>query len=177
MDMAIANLFKHKALFQLTSEENDIYEPCIFNKRRQYRSNVIENLESIGVSNANDLRFKCLEPFIVHIMSTLVKEESDRIDNITATATLMPRDGEYDDYDFVEYSLFNPEYCLHLFSAANDTIIYSFPEHLLTTPFSIFVNVYSYFVSDEQRDYLFRMEMASRQEAPEEYHYAPPDQT
>ena len=155
MDMAAANLFKHKAHFQLRSEENDSYEPCIFNKGRTYISNEIENLESIGVSNANDLRLKCLEPFIVHIISTLVHEEYIHIDSITVSATLIPQDGEHDDYDLVEYTLDNPEACIHLFSSTNETRIYSFPEHLLDASFRIYVNFYSYFVSDEEREEAF----------------------
>ena len=108
MDMAVANLFKHKAHFQLRSEENDRYEPCIFNKGRQYISNEIENLESIGVSNVSELCLKCLEPFIVYIISTMVHEEYYHyIDSVTATATLIPQ-GEHDDYDLVEYTLDNP---------------------------------------------------------------------
>ena len=74
MDMTVANLFKHKAHFQLISEENNRYEPRVFNKGQQYISNEIENLESIGVSNVNELRLKCLEPFIVYIISTLIHE-------------------------------------------------------------------------------------------------------
>ena len=154
MDMALANLFKHKAHFQLRSEENDRYEPCIFNKGRQYISNEIENLESIDVSNASELRLKCLEPFIVHIISTLIHEEYDHIDSVTATVTLIPQ-GEHDDYDLVEYTLDNPEACIRLFSSTNETKIYSFPEHLLDTSFRIYVNFYSYFVSDEEREEVF----------------------
>ena len=178
MDMAIANLFKHKAHFQLKSEENDIYEPYIPSKGRQYLSNYIENLESIGVSDANDLRLKCLEPFIVHIISTLIREEHNHIDSITATATLIPRDGEYDDYDLVNYTLENPKYCIHLFSSTNEMSIYSFPEHLLTTPFSIFVNVFSYFIPYEIRELdvmaRFGITRSQRNDVPSQL--PPPDQ-
>ena len=51
MDMAIANLFKHKVHFKISSEERDTDEPYLDSKGRQYDSNHIENLESIGVCN------------------------------------------------------------------------------------------------------------------------------
>ena len=148
MDMAVANLFKHKAHFQLISEENNRYEPCVFNKGRQYISNEIENLESIGVSNVTELYLKCLEPFIVYIISTLIHEEYHSIDSITALVVLMPVDREYDDYELVEYKLDNPEASIRLFSSSSERRIYSFPEHLLNAPFCIYVDFYSYFISE-----------------------------
>ena len=158
MDMAVANLFKHKAHFQLRSEEDNRYEPCVFNKGRQYISNEIENLESIGVSNASELRLKCLEPFIVYIISTLIHEEYHSIDSITASVELIPTDREYDDYEIVGYELDNPEANIHLFSSSNERRIYSFPKHLLNSPFRIYVNFYSYFLSHEEREEAFLRE-------------------
>ena len=43
MDMALANLFKHKTHFVISGELHDIDEPYLYNKGRQYQSNVIEN--------------------------------------------------------------------------------------------------------------------------------------
>ena len=81
MDMAIANLFKHKVHFKLESEECDTDEPYYHSKGRQYCSREIENVESIGVRDANDLCLKCLGPFLLHTIST-VREERNHIDYI-----------------------------------------------------------------------------------------------
>ena len=156
--MAVANLFKDKAHFQLRSEEDDRYEPCVFNKGRQYISNEIENLESIGVSNVSELRLKCLEPFIYYILSSLIDEEYSYIDSVTATVTLIPRNRECDYYDLVEYELDNPWESIHLFSSSNEMRIYSFPDHLLNATFCIYVNFYSYFLSNEDREEAFLAE-------------------
>ena len=47
MDIAIANLFKHKVHFKISGEEHDTYEPHLYSKGRQYTSNDIENLQSV----------------------------------------------------------------------------------------------------------------------------------
>ena len=152
MNMVIANLFKHKVHFEISSEEHDTNEPYFYSKGRQYVSNDIENIESIGVRNANDLCLKCLEPFIVHIISTIVREERHHIDSITVRATLGEMSGQWDDYDLIEYTLDNPKYNIHLFSLNNETRIYSFPEHLLNNTFCIFVNAFFFFIPDHLRE-------------------------
>ena len=151
MDMAIANLFKHKVHFHLVSEEPDYQEPYLFSKGRQYVSREIENVESIGVRNANDLCMKRLEPFFLHTISTIVREERHHIDNSTVKATL--RGGEeYDDYDLIAHTLDNPEFTIHLFSVNSEMSIYSFPENLLNEPFCIFVDVFFYFMPDNIKE-------------------------
>ena len=159
MDMAVACLLKHKIRFELDGEENDRYEPCVFNTGRQYISNEIENLESIGVSNVGELRLKCLEPFIVYIISTLVHEEYFHyIESISVSVELIPTNREYDDYKIIGYELDDPEANIHLFSSSNERRIYSFPKHLLNSPFRIYVNFYSYFLSNEEREEAFLRE-------------------
>ena len=179
MDMAIANLFKHKVHFVISGELHDTNEPHLYSKGRQYISNPIENIEIIGVSNANDLCLKYLEPYIVHIISTIVHEERNHIDSITVTVTLMERSGEYYDYDYdlVQYTLDNPKYCIHLFSSTNETSIYSFPEHFLNEPFCIYVNALFYFILYHLRELEVMNWVASVREAHEEYYYTPPDET
>ena len=185
MDMAIANLFKHKVHFKISGEEHDTYDPYLYSKGRQYDSNHIENLESVGVRNANDLCSKCLEPFIVHIISTMVHDERNHIDNISVRAEFMRlRDDDplFDpEYDLLRYYLDNPKYCLHLFSSNSETSIYSFPEHVLTEPFFLFVHVYSYFIPPHLRELEVMNWVASmqaeRRMPVEEYYYTPPDET
>ena len=61
MDMAVANLFKHKALFKIESSCGRIdFHPDYRTFLRDYRSKRIENLRDIGVSDINELCMKCL---------------------------------------------------------------------------------------------------------------------
>ena len=161
MDMAVANLLKHKIRFKFISDENDMYEPTVFNLGRHYLSNKIENLESIGVSDVRELRLKCLDPFIVYIISTLVHEEYYYIDSISVLVELITRNTGYnenEEYSIIGYEFDNPAPNIHLFSSSNERRIYSFPEHLLNSPFRIYVKFYSYHISDEEREETFLME-------------------
>ena len=60
MDMAIANLFKHKVRFELVSEDPDYEEFHLYSVGRQYSSREIENIESIGLHDWVDLCLKHL---------------------------------------------------------------------------------------------------------------------
>ena len=188
MDMAVANLFKHNARFKISGELHDTHEPHLYSKGRQYISNDIENLRSIGVRNAKDLCLKCVEPFIVHIISTIVHEESEHIDSISVRAEVRDlNNGWVDDpffdpeYDLVRYSLDNPKNCIHLFSSNSETSIYSIPEHALNGPFYIWVNVFFYFIPYHMRElYIYEWVESTREERRgpiEEYYYTPPDET
>ena len=161
--MAVASLLKHKIRFKFDSEQNDIYEPTVFNLGRHYLSNEIENLESIGVSNMSELRLKCLDPFIVYIISTLVHENYNNyyIDSISVLVELIPTNREYnehEEYEIIGYQLDDPGSNIHLFSSSNEMRIYSFPEHLLNSPFRIYVKFYSYYLSNEDREEAFLLE-------------------
>ena len=70
MDMAVANLFKHKICFNLglSRDRTDLHpDYCSF--FRNYISKRINNLRDIGVTDINELRTKCLEPFMVYTIS------------------------------------------------------------------------------------------------------------
>ena len=156
MDMAVANLLKHKIRFKFDSNENDMYEPTVFNLGRHYLSNEIENLESIDVSDVNELRLKCLDPFIVYIISTLVHEEYYDIDFLSVLVELIPRVGTgYDIYDLIRYNLDYPHSNIHLFPSSTARVTYFFPERMLNSPFSIYVRFY---LSNEEREEAFLME-------------------
>ena len=159
--MEVSNLLKHKIRFKFDSDENDMYEPTVFNLGRHYLSNEIENLESIGVSDASELRLKCLEPFIAYIISTLVHEEYYDIDSISVLVELIPTNTGYnenEEYDFIRYNLDNPRSNIHLFPSSTGRVTYSFPERMLNPLFSIYVRFYSYYLSNEEREEAFLME-------------------
>ena len=160
MDMAVANLLKHKIRFKFYSDENDMYEPSVINRGQHYISNEIENLESIDVSNVNELRLKCLDPFIVYIISTLIyEEERNYIDSISVLVELIPGVGTgYDIYYLIGYNLDDPRSNIHLFPSSTGRVTYSFPEQMLNSPFRICVRFYSYYLSDEEREEIFLRE-------------------
>ena len=188
MDMAVANLFKHNVHVHVVSEEHDTYEPHLYSKGRQYRSRDIDNLRSVGVRNANDLCLKCVEPFIVHIISTIINEERDHIDNITVRAEIVDLTDGWDDdpffdpeHDLVRYSLDNPKYCIHLFSSNNETSVYPFPERVLNGPFYIYITAFYYFIPYHMRE-LYNYDWvqsirADRIRPVEENDYTPPTET
>ena len=156
MDMAVANLFKHKIRFELDREVTEQYEPHTYRKGRYYVSANIDNAGSIGVNDASDLCTTLLKPFILHTISTVVHEEEEiPIDDIIVEVVLTELDGEYEDYELVYYHLDNP-YSSEVNSDINN---YTFPEHVLNEPFNICVNVYCYFISDELRDFQLRQEL------------------
>ena len=152
MDMAVANLLKHKIRFKFDGNDTDIHMPNVFNIGRHYLSNEIENLEGIDVSNMKELRSKCLEPFIVYIISTLIyEEERNYIDSISVLVELIPGVGTgYDIYDLIGYNLNNPRCNIHLFSSSTNRVTCSFPEQMLNSPFRICVRFYSYYLGREE---------------------------
>ena len=158
--MAVANLLKHKIRFKFCSDQNDMYERFLINRGQRYMSNEIENLESIGVSDVNELRLKCLDPFIVYLISTLIHEEYRLyISAISALVELIPEVGTgYDDYDLISYNLDDPSSNIHLFSSSSERVTYSFPERMLNSPFRIYIIFYSYYLTDQEREEIFLRE-------------------
>ena len=76
MDMAVANLLKHKINFRLTYEENHYHE-----KELRYKSMFINKLNT-GCRPHWWVYMKGIRPFIVHFISKFVTEESEHIDYI-----------------------------------------------------------------------------------------------
>ena len=64
-------------------------------------SNDIENFQSVGVRNANDLCLKCVQPFIIHIISRILREEPEYIDNIKVDVEVV----DLSNHDLVSYNL------------------------------------------------------------------------
>ena len=149
MDMAVANLFKHKALFRMdiSRGRNDVQSDY---RRffRDYRSKPIENLRSVGVTDINELCLKCLEPFMIYIISQLVVEETEHIDYINVYAGMyeigpFPIDLDDDGHDICNIYLDNPGLCLHVLSSNSEMTICPIEKRLFDKPF--FITVYAYF--------------------------------
>ena len=92
MDIAVANLLKHKTLFKVVSYGRSDEHPNYRTFRREYISMDIENAQSIGVNGINELCQKCLEPFMIHAISRVATEETEHIDFITVYAELYEND-------------------------------------------------------------------------------------
>ena len=150
MDMAAANLLKHKIRFEkYVEDDSDWSEPLIPNKGYHYASTWIENGESIGIRNVSDLFIDKLKPMFLHIISTMYHHEAEmEIDSIMITVGVFDKESD-NDYDIVKYT----------FSSTPDDAItnydrswvYSFPESILDGGFSIYIQSYVYMVDDYVR--------------------------
>ena len=152
MDMAVADLFKHKIRFSLVNKDTEQYEPRTYRRVRYYRSADIDNAESIGVNDLSTTHFK---PFILHTISTVFHEDTDIfIDNIIVEETLDELDGECEEYVLIYYNLEQPRTS----QVHRDIRFYPFPEHVLNGPFCFSVNVLCYFCTYEEREFYFRLQ-------------------
>ena len=75
MGIAVANQFKHKIRFKLIAEGTDLSEPGLFKRTRYYGSQDIENVESIGLKDVNDLCTIFCKPFILYALSKVIHED------------------------------------------------------------------------------------------------------
>ena len=147
MDMAVANLFKHKIRFELESEGTDQYEPHHYSRFRNNRSTTIQNVQIVDAS--------LFKSFVFYAISNALHEDEDIIISdaavIVSVTSLEEREGrklvcyifEHPTMPFseVEFSSIIPEV---------DT--FSFPDHLFRGPFRVLVKVLCYYVSDELRE-------------------------
>ena len=176
MDMAVANLLKHKIRFERCENDSSWDEPTIPNKGYHYLSNLIENGESVGIRSACDLFIDKLKPLFLHIISTMYYEEEMEVSSIDITVGVF--DNESYDYDIVKYEFT---------SAPNDAItnysrswVYPFPEELLNNKFSIYIESYVYMVDDYVREmnaYYEEQTRLAHQEMEENEPLAPPVET
>ena len=141
MDMAVANLFKRKIKFRYMSEVTHYGE-----KERHYMSMPIENKWSIGVRYVHELCLKTLRPFITHIISTIVTEESEPINYIFVRVEVWDlsmghRNGGYfdDRQDLMRIYVRDPVSRLEQTILDSQPSIYPFREEVIKHPFGISV--------------------------------------
>ena len=144
MDMVLANLFKHKMPFKMglvrdMDDHNSEYSTFY----RNYISKRIENLRDIGVTDINELRTKCLEPFIVYIISQIVAEETEHIECVWVVVALgednLIADPHNDFHAVCGIELYNPKRYLHELSLNNEMITEPIEKRLFDKSF--FFNV------------------------------------
>ena len=141
MDMAVANLLKRKIKFLYIGEVTHYGE-----KERHYMSMPIENKWSIGARYVHELCLKTLRPFITHIISTIVTEESEPINYISVRVEVWDlstghRNGGYfdDRQDLMRIYVRDPESRLEQTILNSQPSIFPFIEEVIKHPFGISV--------------------------------------
>ena len=135
MDMAVANLFKHKIRFTSRGVHTEVYEPMCFRRTRYYRSPTIENVESIGINDVNDLCTILCKPLVLYALSKVIHE--DRvipIDSVTIMVGVVDLE-EYDDHGLTRYCFENALEYQELFYTHATVDSCSFPKDLLNERF------------------------------------------
>ena len=152
MDMAVANLFKHKMRFTFEDVYTDICEPGCFIRTLSYESSTIENLESIGLNDVNDLHTILCKPLVLYAFSKIVHEDHViPIDRVLITV-------EVNDFQeglgclLQRYCFENPLRYPELFFTHADVDSHSFPERLLKKRTHISVNVFCYYYCESLRE-------------------------
>ena len=152
MDMAVASLFKHKIRFTHRGVYTEIHEPRCFRRTHYYESPTIENVESIGLNDVNDLCTILCKPLVLYMFSKIVHEDHViPIDEVVITVGVFDfQEGE--DCSLQIYCFENPLRYPELFFNHADVDSYSFPERLLKERTNIFVNVYCYYYCESLRE-------------------------
>ena len=145
MDMTVASLFKHKIRFTFEGVYTEIYEPRCFRRTLYYKSPTIENVESIGLNDVNDLCTILCKPLVLYAFSKIIHEDHViPIDRVIITVGVADfQEGE--DCNLQRYCFENPLGYPELFFTHADVDSFSFPERLLKERTHIFVNVYCYY--------------------------------
>ena len=144
--MAVASLFKNKIRFELKAEGIDLYEPMCFKRTRYYESPFVENVESLGLNNVNDLCTILCKPFVLYLLSKIVHEDHViPIDHVMIMVGVIDL-GEVEDCGLTRYRFENPLDYPELFSTHAEVDSCSFPECLLNERSRVFVRATCYYV-------------------------------
>ena len=146
MDMAVANLFKHKIRFELVDEDPGYEDLRCYSIGRQYSSREIKSLKSVGALSSVDLSTNHLQSFYTHVLSTMIYECPFAIDRAEIKPQIILDGDAAGQRDLIGYILDNPRNNIHLFSRCavlqvNDIID---NEWLKDDTFHIYVEVYLY---------------------------------
>ena len=124
MDMALANLFKHKIRFELESEESDYLERRFYSKGRQYSSRKIENVKNLGSRNLIDLCLNQLQPFYLHVFSSMIEEICVPVHHMEIKSSVSLTDGACGTKDLFGFTMDNPTSNVQLFNRCTTLQVY-----------------------------------------------------
>ena len=159
MDMTVASLFKHKIIFTFEGVNTDIEEPTLFVRTHYFRSPIIENVESMGLNNINDLHKILCKPLVLYAFSKIVHE--DRVIPVSRIIITVGfgdfQNGE--DCNLQRYRFENPLGYPELFFTHAEVGSCLFSERLLKERTYIFVCARCYYYCDSLREEaMFRRE-------------------
>ena len=133
MDMAVANLLKHKIRFERYGGDygNVNYVSC-----------KIENLESIGARSLYDLCLNQLQSFFIHVFSTILQGCPHVISSIEIKAKVIQARGGIEEQDLIGFFIKNPRNNVQLFSRCSAVQFYAFDDDIFRAdkPFYIIIN-------------------------------------
>ena len=137
MDMAVANLLKHKIRFERYGGDYG---------NVNYYSKKIENLESIGARSLYDLCLNRLQSFFIHVFSTILHECPHVISSIEIRAKVVQARGGSEEQDFIGFTVNNPMNNVQLFSRCSVIQFYAFDDDVFRAdkPFYIIVESETY---------------------------------
>ena len=136
MDMAVANLLKHKIRFErYCGYGNDIYY-----------SSKIENLESIGARSLYDLCLNQLQSFFIYVLSTIIHECPHTISSTEIKAKVLQARGGYEEEDLIGFTIDNSRNNVQLFTRCSVVQLYPFDDDKFRAdkPFYIIVETETY---------------------------------
>ena len=133
MDMAVANLLKHKIRFERYGGDYGYVN---------YVSCKIENLESIGARSLYDLCLNQLQSFFIHVFSTILHECPHVISSIEIKAKVIQSRGGSEEQDLIGFFIENPRNNVQLFSRCSAVQFYAFDDDIFRAdkPFYIIVD-------------------------------------
>ena len=133
MDMAVANLLKHKIRFGRYGGDygNVNYVSC-----------KIENLESIGARSLYDLCINQLQSFFIHVFSTILHECPHVISSIEIKTKVIQARGGIGEQNLIGFYIKNPRNNVQLFSRCSAVQFYAFDDDIFRAdkPFYIIVD-------------------------------------
>ena len=145
MDMAVADLLKHKIQFELDSEESDYLEKRFYSKGRQYSSRKIKDLKSLGARNLTDLCLNQLQPFYLHVFSSMIEEIHVPVHLIEIKTRVSLTDGAYGSKALFGFTMDNPKSNVHLFNRCSTMHFYNFTDEEFWKDESFYIIVEAYF--------------------------------
>ena len=151
MDMAVANLLKHKVRFELESEDSDYLEERFYSKGRQYCSRKIKNVESLGTRSLIDLCLNQLQPFYQHVFSSMVEEIGGPIHHKEIKTMVSLTDDACGTKDLFGFTMDNPTNNAQLFSRGCTVHVYDIADKEFWEDEAFYIVVEAYFYISPSR--------------------------